>query len=198
MKPSNSRVRQDISHASRFALQEKSQANSNVSAKRKSQIEEKSSLGDEADSVELTSTIKTPRLQSKTQEIVNTRELFLNELASDHSADRANSAHDSIESNRSDESAASQESQTSVTLPSSEPRLVARTNNFILITSALTALSAPFVMILGPKDLASRATWFGVGLSSGLIVGSAYCFGDYINALRDQVQTQKRGEISPA
>jgi hypothetical protein len=198
MKPSNSRVRQDISHASRFALQEKSQANSNVSAKRKSQIEEKSSLGDEADSVELTSTIKTPRLQSKTQEIVNTRELFLNELASDHSADRANSAHDSIESNRSDESAASQESQTSVTLPSSEPRLVARTNNFILITSALTALSAPFVMILGPKDLASRAAWFGVGLSSGLIVGSAYCFGDYINALRDQVQTQKRGEISPA
>ncbi|MFM2009029.1 MAG: hypothetical protein RIR02_979, partial [Pseudomonadota bacterium] len=63
---------------------------------------------------------------------------------------------------------------------------------------ALTALSAPFVMILGPKDLASRAAWFGVGLSSGLIVGSAYCFGDYINALRDQVQTQKRGEISPA
>jgi hypothetical protein len=198
MKPSNSRVRQDISHASRFALQEKSQANSNVSAKRKSQIEEKSSLDDEADSVELTSTIKTPRLQSKTQEIVNTRELFLNELASDHSADRANSAHDSIESNRSDESEISQESQTSVTLPSSEPRLVARTNNFILITSALTALSAPFVMILGPKDLASRAAWFGVGLSSGLIVGSAYCFGDYINALRDQVQTQKRGEISPA
>ena len=67
MKPSNSRVRQDISHASRFALQEKSQANSNVSAKRKSQIEEKSSLGDEADSVELTSTIKTPRLQSNTR-----------------------------------------------------------------------------------------------------------------------------------
>ena len=198
MKPSNSRVRQDISHASRIALQEKSQANSNVSAKRKSQIEEKSSLGDEADSVELTSTIKTPRLQSKTQEIVNTRELFLNELASDHSADRANSAHGSIESNRSDESAASQESQISVTLPSSEPRLVARTNNFILITSALTALSAPFVMILGPKDLASRAAWFGVGLSSGLIVGSAYCFGDYVNALRDQVQTQKRGETSPA
>ncbi len=198
MKPSNSRVRQDISHASRFALQEKSQANSNVSAKRKSQIEEKSSLGDEADSVELTSTIKTPRLQSKTQEIVNTRELFLNELASDHSADRTNSVDASNVSNGSDESAASQESQTSVTLPSSEPRLVARTNNFILITSALTALSAPFVMILGPKDLASRAAWFGVGLSSGLIVGSAYCFGDYINALRDQVQTQKRGEISPA
>ncbi len=198
MKPSNSRVRQDISHASHFALQEKSQANSNVSAKRKSQIEEKSSLGDEADSVELTSTIKTPRLQSKTQEIVNTRELFLNELASDHSADRANSAHDSIESNRSDEPVASQESQAPTIPANSEPRSVARTNNFILITSALTALSAPFVMILGPKDLASRAAWFGVGLSSGLIVGSAYCFGDYINALRDQVQTQKRGEISPA
>ncbi len=198
MKPSNSRVRQDISHASRFALQEKSQANSNVSAKRKSQIEEKSSLGDEADSVELTSTIKTPRLQSKTQEIVNTRELFLNELASDHSADRTNSVDASNVSNGSDESEISQESQAPTILANSEPRLVARTNNFILITSALTALSAPFVMILGPKDLASRAAWFGVGLSSGLIVGSAYCFGDYINALRDQVQTQKRGEISPA
>ncbi len=198
MKPSNSRVRQDISHASHFALQEKSQANSNVSAKRKSQIEEKSSLGDEADSVELTSTIKTPRLQSKTQEIVNTRELFLNELASDHSADRTNSVDASNVSNGSDESEISQESQAPTILANSEPRLVARTNNFILITSALTALSAPFVMILGPKDLASRAAWFGVGLSSGLIVGSAYCFGDYINALRDQVQTQKRGEISPA
>ena len=56
----------------------------------------------------------------------------------------------------------------------------------------------PFIMMLGPNDLASRAAWVGVAVASGLVLGAAYCFGDYINALRDQVQTQKRGEISPA
>jgi hypothetical protein len=198
MKPSNSFGRQDISQASHFAVQEKSQANSTLSSKRKSQIEEKNSLGDDADSVELTSTIKTPRLQSKTQEAVNTRELFNKASTPDRSTDQSGSDFASKASNESDESVASQESQISLPLPSSEPKIVARTNNFILIASALSALSAPFVMILGPKDLASRAAWFGVGAASGLIVGSAYCFGDYVNELRDQLHLQQIGETSPA
>jgi len=197
MKPSNSSARQDISQASRFAVQEKSQANSNVSAKRKSQTEEKNSLGDDADSVELTSTIKTPRLQSKTQEAVNNRELFNKASTPDRSIERSGSAHASTESNGSDETEMSQVSQAPVILAASEPRMVARTNNFILIASALTALSAPFVMILGPKDLASRATWFGAAAVSGLIIGAAYCCGDYMGDLRNQVQSQQRGETSP-
>ncbi len=200
MSTSTSSASQRNSYPTHSASQEKSDVSSHsaVSIKKKLQINEGNSASNNDDSVELASTIKTPRLKTKTPQAQNSRELFNKSSTPERSVDQSGSRYASKASNESEESEISQESQTSVTLPSSEPRLVARTNNFILITSALTALSAPFVMILGPKDLASRAAWFGVGLSSGLIVGSAYCFGDYINALRDQVQTQKRGEISPA
>ncbi len=184
MKPSNSRIRQDISHASRG---ERSVSSEIISGK-----------NSDDDSVELASTIKTPRLESKTKKALNNHEVINKASTPDRSTDRSGSTHVSTESNRSDETVASQQNQAPIILAASEPRIEARTYNFILIASAMTGLSAPFVMILGPNDLAIRAAWFGVGAVAGLIVGSAYCFGDYMSDLRKQIQAQQRSEISPA
>ncbi len=184
MKPSNSRIRQDISHAS---SSERSVLSEIISGK-----------NSDDDSVELASTIKTPSLESKTKKALNNHEVINKALTPDRSTDRSGSTYVSTESNRSDETVASQESQAPIILVASEPRIEARTYNFILIASAMTGLSAPFVMILGPNDLAIRAAWFGVGAVAGLIAGSAYCFGDYMGDLRKQIQAQQRSEISPA
>ena len=188
MSTSISSRRQSISHSSHASGSERSVSSD--------EIDEKNSDAD--GSVELTSTIKSPTLETKTKKTPNNRELLYQASTSERSADRTNSVDASNESNGSDETVVSQESQAPTILANSEPRLVARTNNFFLIASALTGLSAPFVMMLGPKDLASRASWFGVAAVTGLIMGSAYCFGDYVNELREQVQAQQRGEASPA
>ena len=189
MSTSISSTRQSISQSSRASSNERS-VSSEV-------IDGKSSYSDE-DSVELTSTIKTPRLKTKIPEAQNSREFFNRTSTPDRSTDRSGSSQVSTESNRSGETVVSQESQAPIILAASEPRIEARTYNFILIASAMTGLSAPFVMILAPNDLAIRASLFSVAAAAGLIAGSAYCYGDYMLDLRKQVQAQQRSEISPA
>jgi len=189
MSTSISSTRQSISQSSRASNSERS-VSSEV-------IDGKSSYSDE-DSVELTSTIKTPRLKTKTPEALNSREFFNRTSTPDRSADRSGSNHVSTESNRSGEAVASQETQAPIILAASEPRIEARIYGFILIASTLTAMSSPFVMILAPNDLAIKASLFSVAAASGLIAGAAYCYGDYMLDLRKQVQSQQRSEVSPA
>ena len=189
MSTSISSTRQSISQSSRASSSERS-VSSEV-------IDGKSSYSDEG-SVELTSTIKTPRLKTKIPEALNSREFFNRTSTPDRSVDRSGSTHVSTESNRSGESVASQENQAPIILAASEPRIEARIYGFILIASTLTAMSSPFVMILSPNNLAIRTAWFGVGAAAGLAVGAAYCFGDYMGDLRKQVQAQQRSEVSPA
>ncbi len=189
MKPSISSTRQSISQSSRASNSERS-VSSEV-------IDGKSSYSDE-DSVELTSTIKAPRLKTKKPQAQNSRELFNKSSTPERSVDQSSSSYASKASSESEESEIIKVNQVPVVESSSEPRLVARTNRFVLTASAVAGLSMPFIMMLGPNDLASRAAWVGVAVASGLVLGAAYCFGDYVSELHDQVQSQQRSEISPA
>lgn len=201
MTPSNSSRGKSISRSSHYSDDEGS-----VSSGGSTQIDGKNSESD-TESVELASTKNTPTVKVKLQtpEAQNNRKLFKNASASGSStaggsADQINATHASAVSLRSDKTKISQVNQASQATPSSEPkpRLVVRTNNFMLTVSSVIGLSMPFIMLLGPKDLASRAAWVGVAAASGLIVGSAYYFGDYIAERHNLVQTQQNPQTSPA
>jgi hypothetical protein len=175
-----------------------------VSSGELSQTEGKNSERD-TDSVKLASTKNTPKVKVKnpTPEAQNDRELFKNASASGSStaggsADQINATHASAVSLRSDKTESSQVNQAPKTMLASQPRLVVRSNIFALTVSSVIGLSMPFIMLLGPQDLASRATWVGVAAASGLIVGSAYYFGDYIAERHNLVQTQQNPQTSPA
>jgi hypothetical protein len=200
MSTSTSSASQRNSYPSHSASQEKSDvpSHSTVSIKKKSQIHEANSASNNDDSVELTSTIKTPRLKTKTPPAQNSRELFNKSSTPERSVDQSGSHYASKASNESEESEIIKVNPVPVAESSSEPRLVARTNRFVLTASAVAGLSMPFIMMLGPHDLASRAAWVGVAVASGLALGAAYCFGDYVSELHDQVRSQQRSEISPA
>ncbi|MEY3579159.1 MAG: hypothetical protein RI984_263 [Pseudomonadota bacterium] len=200
MSTSTSSASQRNSYPSQSASQEKSDVSfhSTVSVKNKSQINEENSARNNDESVELTSTIKTPRLKTKTPQAQNSRELFNKSSTPERSVDQSGSRYASKASNESEESEIIKVNPVPVAESSSEPRLVARTNRFVLTASAVAGLSMPFIMMLGPNDLASRAAWVGVAVASGLVLGAAYCFGDYVSELHDQVQSQIKSEISPA
>ena len=200
MSTSTSSASQRNSYPSHSASQEKSDVSSHSTAsiKKKSQIHEGKSASNNDDSVELTSTIKTPRLKTITPQAQNSRELFNKSSTPERSVDQSGASYASKASNESEESEIIKVNQVPVAESSSEPRLVARTNRFVLTASAVAGLSMPFIMMLGPNDLASRAAWVGVAVASGLVLGAAYCFGDYVSELHDQVQSQIRSEISPA
>ncbi len=200
MSTSTSSASQRNSYPSHSASQEKSDVSSHsaVSIKKKLQINEGNSASNYDDSVELASTIKTPRLKTKTPQAQNSRELFNKSSTPERSVDQSGSRYASEASNESEESEIIKVNPAPVAESSSEPRLVARTNRFVLTASAVAGLSMPFIMMLGPNDLASRAAWVGVAVASGLVLGAAYCFGDYVSELHGQVQAQQRSEISPA
>jgi hypothetical protein len=200
MSTSISSASQRNSYPSHSASQEKSDVSSHltVSIKKKSQINEGNSASNNDDSVELTSTIKTPRLKTKIPQALNSHELFNKSSTPERSVDQSGSSYASKASNESEESEITQVNQVPVAESSSEPRLVARTNRFVLTASAVAGLSMPFIMMLSPNDLASRAAWVGVAVASGLVLGAAYCFGDHVSELQDQVRSQQRSEISPA
>lgn len=200
MSTSTSSASQRNSYPSHSASQEKSDVSSHsaVSIKKKLQINEGNSASNYDDSVELASTIKTPRLKTKTPQAQNSRELFNKSSTPERSVDQSGSRYASEASNESEESEIIKVNPAPVAESSSEPRLVARTNRFVLTASAVAGLSMPLIMMLGPNDLASRAAWVGVAVASGLVLGAAYCFGDYVSELREQVQAQQRGEASPA
>jgi hypothetical protein len=200
MSTSISSASQRNSYPSHSASQEKSDVSSHltVSIKKKSQINEGNSASNNDDSVELTSTIKTPRLKTKIPQALNSHEFFNKSSTPERSVDQSGSRYASKASNESEESEITQVNQVPVAESSSEPRLVARTNRFVLTASAVAGLSMPFIMMLAPNDLASRAAWVGVAVASGLVLGAAYCFGDYVSELHDQVQSQIKSEISPA
>jgi hypothetical protein len=200
MSTSTSSASQRNSYPSHSASQEKSDVSSHSTAsiKKKSQINEGNSSSNNDDSVELTSTIKTPRLKTKTPQAQNSRELFNKSSTPERSVDQSSSSYASKASNESEESEITQVNQAPKTMLASQPRLVVRSNIFVLTVSSVIGLSMPFIMLLGPQDLASRATWVGVAAASGLIVGSAYCFGDYIAGRHNLVQTQQNAQTSPA
>lgn len=95
MSTSTSSASQRNSYPSHSASKEKSDVSSHstVSVKNKSQINEGNSTSNNDDSVELTSTIKTPRLKTKTLQAQNSRELFNKSSTPERSVDQSGSRY---------------------------------------------------------------------------------------------------------
>lgn len=190
MKSGRSAVRQNTppnSHSSSYE--------SSVEA---SQVDGSGAEIKKSNSVTLKPENNVPTVKIKTKEKIPMAELFAYSPASGRAVDKSNRAHASTVFNASDESSVSQENQVPEILPASEPRLETRIKYFTLGVSAVIGLSMPFIMLLSPKDLANRAAWVGVAASSGLFLGTVYCFVDYAVGLREQIRLQRNAATSPA
>ena len=176
----------------RSAVRQNTSPNSHSSSD-ESSVEASQEYGSDAESEESNSVVNI-----KPKEKFPMAELIAYSPASGRVLDRSNRAHASTVFNASDESSVSQENQVPEILPASEPRLETRIKYFTLGVSAVIGLSMPFIMLLSPKDLANRAAWVGVAASSGLFLGTVYCFVDYAVGLREQIRLQRNAATSPA
>ena len=200
MNSSHSAVRQFTPHHSTPSSYESSVSPSESS---ESSVEESLVDGSDADSkgsnsAALKSKNNTPKLSIKSKEKLHKAELFSNLPASGRAVDKSSLTHASTVLNVSDQSSVSQENQVPEILPASEPRLETRVKYFTLGVSAVIGLSMPFIMLLSPKDLTNRAAWVGVAASSGLFLGTVYCYVDYAIGLREQIRLQRNAASSPA
>ncbi len=175
-----------------------SHSSSHESSVEESQVDGSGSDSEESNSAALKSKNNTPKLSIKRKEKLNKAELFSYSLASGLSVDKSILTHASTVFNVSDQSSVSQENQVPEILPASEPRLETRVKYFTLGVSAVIGLSMPFIMLLSPKDLTNRAAWVGVAASSGLFLGTIYCYVDYAIGLREQIRLQRNAASSPA
>lgn len=177
-------------------------SSSHESSVEESPVDGSGANSEESNLLTLTSAINAPRV--KTKEKNPKAELISDLPGSGRTLNKSSLTHASTllnvpdQSDMSDQSDVSQENQVPEILPASEPRLETRVKYFTLGVSAVIGLSMPFIMLLSPKDLASRASWVGVAASSGLILGAIYCYADYAIGLREQIRLQRNAASSPA
>lgn len=143
-------------------------------------VEASTAASHSGDSGEIDVVDNVPRMVMKPKAALKAG-LFSNRALSD-SADPAST---------SAESETSEEVAVPGTLAATEPVLEVRTKKFILGVSATIGLSAPFVMLLSPADLSSRAAWFGVAAISGFVLGGIYCVGAQVYDLQQQIAEQQ-------